>query len=72
MVESTQNVSQTTDAHGILKNATEASQKAQGVHFDEQELFEYDKTRGQCQKIDDPKTPYHEEDDEEMLANTDG
>ena len=40
-----------------------------GVHFDEQELFEYDKTRGQCMKIDDPKTPYHEYSDEDEEIN---
>ena len=37
------------------------------MHFDEVEIAEYDKTRGQCMKIDDPKTPYHDSsDDEEM------
>ena len=34
------------------------------VTFDEYELAEYDKTRGQCMKIDDPKTPYEEEQEE--------
>jgi hypothetical protein len=28
------------------------------VKFDEEELTEYDKTRGQKMKINDPKTPY--------------
>ena len=31
------------------------------AHFDEDELNEYDKTRGRCMKIDDPKTPYCED-----------
>jgi len=31
------------------------------AHFDDAELEEYDKTRGQKMKITDPKTPYHEE-----------
>ena len=30
------------------------------VHFDEVEIAEYDKTRGQHVKITDPKTPYAE------------
>ena len=34
------------------------------VHFDEHEIAEYDKQRGQCMKIDDPKTPVHEEDED--------
>jgi len=41
----------------------EPSQKpARRAHFDEQEITEYDKTRGQKMVIDDPKTPW--EDDE--------
>lgn len=32
------------------------------AHFDEQELTEYDKTRGQKMVIDDPKTPWEDED----------
>ena len=34
------------------------------VHFDEQEIEEYNKHRGQHQKIDDPKTPFQEFDDQ--------
>ena len=30
------------------------------TNFNEKELEEYDKTRGQKMKIDEPKTPYHE------------
>ena len=38
------------------------------MHFDEEEIAAYDLTRGQCQPINDPKTPFHEEasSDEEM------
>jgi hypothetical protein len=36
---------------------------ARRAHFDEQELTEYDLTRGQKMVIDDPKTPW--EDDEQ-------
>ena len=31
------------------------------AHFDEDELNEYDKLRGRCVKIDDPKTPWEDE-----------
>lgn len=41
--------------------------KVRKAHFDEEELSEYDKTRGQCMKIDDPKTPW--EDDEDQSAD---
>ena len=54
------------NAQPILKVQQEES-GANHVHFDEVEIAEYDKTRGQCMKIDDPKTPYHDSsDDEEM------
>lgn len=73
MVESTQNKSNASakNVHPILKEqpGTEHGAGAENhVHFDEVEIAEYDKTRGQCQKIDDPKTPYHAEssEDEEM------
>ena len=37
------------------------------AHFNEEEIAAYDLTRGQCQPIDDPKTPFAEENsDEEM------
>ena len=37
------------------------------AHFDEEEIAAYDLTRGQCMPIDDPKTPFAEEEsDEEM------
>ena len=45
----------------------EGTRPSRGVHFDEEEIEAYDLTRGQCQPIDDPKTPFHEEaSDEEM------
>lgn len=52
--------------HGILKNAHEGQPRSH-VHFDEAEIAAYDAQRGQCMPINDPKTPFHEEDsDEEM------
>ena len=35
------------------------------AHFDEDELNEYDKQRGKCMKIDDPKTPFHDDSEED-------
>ena len=57
------------EAHGILKNAHEGG-GPKHAHFDEAEIAAHDATRGQCMKIDDPKTPFHEEesDDEDMGA----
>lgn len=73
MVESSQKKSNVlaSNVHPILKELSSQNHGAGGenhVHFDEVEIAEYDKTRGQCQKIDDPKTPYHAEssEDEEM------
>ena len=31
------------------------------VHFDEEEISAYDLQRGQCQTIDEPKTPFEDE-----------
>ena len=71
MVEASNNVNPDSgeEAHGILKNAHEGG-GPKHAHFDEAEIAAYDATRGQCMKIDDPKTPFHEEesDDEEMGA----
>lgn len=38
------------------------------MQFDEVEIAAYDAQRGQCMPIDDPKTPFHEEElaDEDM------
>ena len=76
MVESTQSNAkggqeEGEGVHGILKNVHEAG-GGKGVRFDEQEIAAYDKTRGQCQKIDDPKTPYHEYEDDEMTNENAG
>ena len=77
MVESTQSNAkgaqeeQDGNVQGILKNVHELG-GAKGVRFDELEIAEYDKTRGQCQKIDDPKTPYHEYEDDEMTNENGG
>ena len=56
MVESKQ--IDTSQPQGILKH-TQENHEAH-VHFNEQEIAEYDKQRGQCMKIDDPKTPYND------------
>ena len=58
--------------HGILKNAHE-DHADRHVQFDEEEIAAYDAQRGQCQQINDPKTPFHEEeeDDDDMNANID-
>ena len=70
MVESNQtkaNSANYQEAKPILKNQLGATGEDNHVHFDEVEIAEYDKTRGQCMKIDDPKTPYHDSsEDEEM------
>ena len=61
----------TTDSHGqhhgILKHTHEGAQ-TRHVQFDEVEIAAYDAQRGQCMPIDDPKTPFHEENhsDEDM------
>ena len=56
---------------GILKNAHEGG--ARHVQFDEEEIAAYDAQRGQCMPINDPKTPFHEENsDEDMEPGADG
>jgi hypothetical protein len=42
----------------------ESKSPAKHAHFDDAELDEYDKTRGKKMKITDPKTPYHEDEEE--------
>jgi catalase len=37
--------------------------------FDEAEIAAYDETRGQCMPINDPKTPFHEENSDEEMGN---
>lgn len=44
----------------------EPSKSSKHAHFNEDELNDYDKTRGQKQKIDEPKTPYNDEEPEEL------
>ena len=51
---------------GILKNAHE-NEEQRRVQFDEEEIAAYDLTRGQCQQINDPKTPFHEENSDEDM-----
>ena len=51
----------------IQQQKIEGTRPPRQVHFDEEEIEAYDLQRGQCQVIDDPKTPFHEEaSDEEM------
>ena len=40
----------------------EPTTQVKHAHFNEDELNDYDKTRGQKTKIEEPKTPYHDED----------
>ena len=47
----------------ILKKKTEIT-PAPHVTFNEDEITEYDKQRGQKMKIDEPKTPYEYSDEE--------
>lgn len=44
----------------------EPSNSLKRAHFNEDELNDYDKTRGQKQKIDEPKTPYADEDPDQL------
>lgn len=44
----------------------EPSKSSKHAHFDEDELNDYDKTRGLKQKIDEPKTPYNDDEPEEL------
>jgi len=53
--------------HGILKNAHEGV-PIRHVMFDEEEIAAYDSTRGNCMPIDDPKTPFHEQESDEEMA----
>ena len=57
------------EKRGILKNTDrDIKRQESGVTFDEQEIAEYDKQRGNKMKITEPKTPYSYEvgsDDEE-------
>lgn len=45
----------------------ESKSPAKHAHFCDAELDEYDKSRGQKMKITDPKTPYHEDEEEPYL-----
>lgn len=57
----------------VKQQRQEGQQPSRGVHFNEDEIQAYDLQRGQCQPIDDPKTPFHEEvSDEEMDVQADG
>lgn len=46
----------------LITKMVDSTKDQRRAHFDEFELTEYDKTRGQCMKIDDPKTPYCDDD----------
>ncbi len=65
MVEQKAN-SSSEQPHGILKNAHE-NEASRHVMFDEEEIAAYDATRGQCMPINDPKTPFHEQESDEDM-----
>ena len=52
----------------LIKEGDQLKEKTDRVTFDEQELADYDKTRGQKMKITDPKTPYEIEEMERAEA----
>ena len=66
-----------TASHGILQTGGEGSKKAKDksmkphVTWDEEQLAEHDKTRGQKMKIDEPKTPYVTEEEFNRLCAED-
>ena len=44
----------------------EPTKSSRRAHFNEDEINDYDKTRGQKQKIDEPKTPFADDEPEEL------
>jgi len=54
---------------GILKHTSETEEPKRGVQFDEAEIAAYDAQRGQCMPINDPKTPFHEQESDEEMNN---
>eukprot|EP00828_Plagiopyla_frontata_P025769 TRINITY_DN3309_c0_g1_i6.p3 TRINITY_DN3309_c0_g1~~TRINITY_DN3309_c0_g1_i6.p3 ORF type:complete len:139 (+),score=50.27 TRINITY_DN3309_c0_g1_i6:92-508(+) len=45
---------------GILKKTHDNIEKAAELKWDEKGIAEYDKERGKCMKVSEPKTPYNE------------
>ena len=65
-----------TASHGILQASSDISKKKDKsmkphVTWDEEQLAEHDKTRGQKMKIDEPKTPYVTEEEFQRLCAED-
>ena len=64
-----------TTSHGILQTSELIKKKDKSmkphVTWDEDQLAEHDKTRGQKMKIDEPKTPYVTEEEFRKLCEQD-
>ena len=45
---------------GILKKSQDLVEKNNELTWDEKGIEEYDKERGKCMKVTEPKTPYNE------------
>ena len=56
---------------GILKHEEIQSHANDHVKFDEEIIAEHDKDRGTRQKIDEPKTPYANEEEDEQMQDED-
>ena len=56
---------------GILNHHSEGKKQRPHVTWDEEQLAEHDKTRGNKMKIDEPKTPYVTEEEFNKLCEDD-
>ena len=62
-----------TNQQSSILNSGERASKSKKPHvtWDEEQLAEHDKTRGQKMKIDEPKTPYVTEEEFKKLCEED-